>query len=78
MIKFVNGQAIEMTEEERTELMLDGMLSNEQRIERLKALLRESDYKTLKYIEGALSDMEHIEVCEQRAAWRAMINELGG
>ena len=45
-------------------------------INSLKILLRDSDYKALKHADGALSEEEYAPVREQRAAWRARINEL--
>ena len=47
-----------------------------QRIAELKTKLSESDYKTLKYFEGALDEDEYAEYCSLRAAWRREINEL--
>ena len=45
-------------------------------IERLKAELAETDYKCLKYVDGALSAEEYAEVKAYRAELRARINEL--
>lgn len=45
-------------------------------INALKLLLRDSDYKALKHADGALPDEEYNPVREQRATWRAKINEL--
>ncbi len=45
-------------------------------INALKNLLEQSDYKALKYADGALSEEEYAETRAQRAAWRAKINEL--
>lgn len=45
-------------------------------IERLKAELSATDYKCLKYVDGALTDEEYAEVKAYRAELRAKINKL--
>ena len=45
-------------------------------VERLKAELAATDYKCLKYIDGALTEEEYAEVRAHRAELRARINEL--
>lgn len=45
-------------------------------ISNLKSLLRQSDYKVLKYIEGQLSYTDFEEIKLQRQTWRDRINEL--
>lgn len=45
-------------------------------VERLKAELSATDYKCLKYVDGALSEEEYAEVREYRAELREKINEL--
>lgn len=47
-------------------------------IARLKNLLSKTDYKTLKWIDGALTDDEYDEVRAYRAELRKQINELEG
>lgn len=42
----------------------------------LKMLLSGTDYKCLKYAEGALAEEEYAETKQQRAEWRRKINEL--
>ena len=42
----------------------------------LKMLLSQTDYKCLKYAEGALTEEEYSETKAQRAAWRGRINAL--
>ena len=49
---------------------------NAAEIERLKAELAGTDYKCLKYIDGALTEEEYIEVRNYRAELREKINEL--
>lgn len=42
----------------------------------LKQLLTATDYKALKYADGALTEEEYSEVKTQRQGWRDKINEL--
>lgn len=51
---------------------------NAMEIERLKAELASTDYKCLKYIDGAISEEEYAEVKAYRAKLRAKINKLEG
>lgn len=48
----------------------------ESEINGLQILLSQTDYKCLKYAEGALTDEEYAPIREKRAEWRAKINEL--
>ena len=50
----------------------------EERIVELKRLLTDTDYKTIKYSEGLISEEEYAEVKAQRQAWRDEINILQG
>lgn len=47
-------------------------------ISTLKQLLTQTDYKCLKYAEGAMTSEEFAPVHAQREAWRTRINELEG
>ena len=47
-----------------------------QKIEQLKLELANTDYKTLKFVDGALTEEEYAEVRAQRAELRRQINEL--
>ena len=49
---------------------------NAMEVERLKSELASTDYKCLKYVDGALSDEEYAETKAYRAELRARINEL--
>lgn len=49
---------------------------NAMEIERLKGELASTDYKCLKYVDGALTDEEYAEVKAYRAELRARINKL--
>lgn len=46
------------------------------KIEQLKAELSATDYKCLKYVDGALTEEEYAEVKKYRADLRKQINEL--
>lgn len=48
------------------------------RIAELKKLLMDSDYKAIKYAEGAISEAEYTITKAQRQAWRDEINTLEG
>lgn len=49
---------------------------NEAEIQQLKAELSATDYKCLKYVDGAISESEYAEVKAYRAELRQKINEL--
>lgn len=51
---------------------------NAMEVERLKSELASTDYKCLKYVDGAISESEYAEVKAYRAELRARINELEG
>ena len=42
----------------------------------LHQLLDDSDYKALKHADGAFTEDEYEPIRQQRAEWRARINEL--
>ena len=69
-LKVINGKVIAvdtiMTQEE----------INMSRIRVLKQKLNESDYQTLKFIEGQLTPEEYEPIRTQRQAWRNEINQL--
>ena len=46
------------------------------RINELKQLLNESDYRTIKFIDGCYTVEEYYPYKQQRQAWRDEINEL--
>lgn len=48
----------------------------QQEIAELKSQLDATDYKCLKYVDGALTDEEYAEVKEERQSLRDRINEL--
>ena len=49
---------------------------NAEEVARLKGELASTDYKCLKYVDGALSESEYAEVKAYRAELRQRINEL--
>ena len=50
----------------------------EDKIAKLKGELASTDYKCLKYVDGALTESEYAEVKAYRAELREQINELEG
>lgn len=55
---------------------IENRVEIENEITQYKKLLNDTDYKTLKYIEGYLTDEEYAETKIQRQEWRNKINEL--
>ena len=47
-----------------------------QEITQLKKLLSDSDYKAIKFAEGEINPEEYLPIKNQRAEWRAKINQL--
>lgn len=41
-----------------------------------KQLLTQTDYQAIKHSEGEMSDEEYQQIKDQRAEWRAKVNEL--
>lgn len=78
MNKQINGIVMPMTEEEIQEIeALQNTFNNvEAEIELIKQELSETDYKCLKYVDGALSEEEYASVREYRQSLRDKINEL--
>lgn len=46
------------------------------KINALKQLLAQTDYQALKFSDGAMAEEEYAPTRQQRAEWRAQINEL--
>lgn len=46
------------------------------RIAELKQLLKDTDYKALKYAEGVISAIDYLPTQRERQAWRDEINDL--
>lgn len=66
---------INMTLSAEQEKFVIRMETSEEMAE-LKAKLSASDYKTLKFVDGALDETEYAPIRAERAALRAKINEL--
>ena len=45
-------------------------------MEQCRLELSGSDYKTMKFIEGELTQEEYDESCRERSEWRRRINEI--
>lgn len=75
MMKYINGEYIEMTEEEIAEIE-EQTTAPEQQILDLKQMLDDTDYQAIKYTEGWLTDEEYAPIKKQRQAWRDEINRL--
>ena len=78
----VNNNYIQITEEEYNSLVNppEPVQTKEQKtlleISKLKRELAETDYKCLKYVDGALTEEEYAPIKAQRAELRRRINEL--
>lgn len=46
------------------------------RIAELKIKLEQTDYQTIKYVEGHITEEQYIPIKEQRQLWRDEINKL--
>ena len=75
MMKYINGEYIEMTEEEIAEIE-EQTTAPEQQILDLKQMLNDTDYQAIKYAEGWLTDEEYAPIKAQRQEWRDEINRL--
>lgn len=67
-----NGVKRQMTAEEIAEIQPTA----EQQIASLKQNLADTDYKAIKYAEGAISDEDYAETKALRQSWRDEINRL--
>lgn len=69
-LKVIDGNVVAV------ERVLSEKFLRETRISELKQFLADTDYKTIKYVEGEISDEEYEPVLAERKAWRKEINEL--
>ena len=69
--EYVNGEVQEKNQDKNILVR-----ETKARIEALKRLLEESDYKAIKYAEGLLTAEEYEPIKQQRQAWRDEINQL--
>ena len=77
MMKYVDGQYLEMTEEDIEKL--NGLKKPEDsltKINRLKQKLADTDYVVIKIAEGAATPEEYADVIAKRQEWREQINIL--
>ena len=56
--------------------MLDKSTEIEQKILKLQVKLSQTDYMVIKYVEGAISEANYLNIKNQRQAWRNEINQL--
>lgn len=49
---------------------------NQQKIQKLKQKLEETDYQAIKFAEGQISSDDYVFIREQRQQWRNEINKL--
>ena len=88
-LKFENEQLVAMTEEEKTkanQVIKDvdrvptesevAIAEKKKRINELKVLLKETDYKAIKYAEGFISEADYFPIKQVRQSYRNKINEL--
>ena len=73
--ELVNGKYALMPNDPTEENKQNGY---RERIFELKKLLSQSDYKAIKYAEGAISESEYMLTKAERQAWRDEINTLEG
>lgn len=71
--KYVGG---EIVKDEKTRESLSGKAAAYDRMIALKGMLADTDYKTMKYIEGKLTEEEYEAAKAERQLWRDEINEI--
>lgn len=82
--KRINDEFVRLSSLPKTEIILTKeqiqkeleRVKNLERIRELKQLLASQDYKTIKYIQGELTEEEFAEVKAQCKSWRDEINKL--
>lgn len=76
----ITKEEYDAIEEEKKQHILSSINSSKNeklaRITELKTLLRESDYKQAKWLDGDLSDEDYAPIKKARHEWRAEINRL--
>ena len=71
--KFIDGKIVK---DNKTYKKALERVEKQARIEELKQLLKDSDYKLFKYLEGELSEEEFSTYKAERQSWRNEINQL--
>ena len=75
MKKYLNGSYVDMTSQDLAEYK-EQPIDYQARISELKAELAATDYKCLKFVDGALSEEEYAPVREYRQTLRDKINAV--
>lgn len=75
MKKYCNGEYVEMTAEDLADYETDDR-DYQSEIREIKEKLAETDYKCLKFVDGALSEEEYAPVRQYRQSLRDEINTL--
>ena len=76
MRKWLNGEIVEMTEEESAEMSTHNDFEILANIDILKQNLVDTDYVIIKIAEGVATKEDYADIIAQRQVWRARINEL--
>lgn len=76
MRKWLNGEMVEMTEEEIAEMSTHNDFEILANINILKQNLVDTDYVIIKIAEGVATKEDYADVISQRQVWRTRINEL--
>lgn len=71
--KYASG---EIVKDEETRKSLSGKAAAYDKMIALKRMLAATDYKTMKYIEGKLTEEEYEAAKAERQLWRDEINEI--
>ena len=65
-----------LKEQTEDDVKLAQRFKKEARILELKTLLKDTDYKALKYAEGVISAIDYLPIQRERQSWRYEINDL--
>lgn len=76
MRKWLNGEIVEMTEEEIAEMSTHNTFEILADIDILKQNLVDTDYVIIKIAEGVATKEDYVDIIAQRQVWRTRINEL--
>ena len=76
MKKWLNGEIVEMTEEEIAEMSTHNDFEILANIDILKQNLVDTDYVIIKIAEGVATKEDYADIIAQRQVWRTRINEL--
>lgn len=76
MKKWLNGEIVEMPEEEIAEMSTHNTFEILADIDILKQNLVDTDYVIIKIAEGVATKEDYADIIAQRQVWRTRINEL--